>query len=825
MYSIVPRQPKIRTLRALLLALCISGTLVACGDSLDGAGDTITTGTSGGNGSIGGNGTASSSSGGPQTSYTIGGNVMGLSGTGLVLANNAGNNLTISGNGGFTFAGRSANGARYAVTVVSQPVNPQQVCTVSDGVGTVGTVNVASVIVSCTTNFYTVGGSVTGLVGSGLVVQTNASNNMSIASSGNYVFSTLASGSNYTITVMTQPSGPTQTCVVTNGTGIITTANVTNVAITCTIDNYTISGTVSGLSGAGLVVQTNGANNLPIPSNGDYTFATLPNGTAYTVTVLTQPTNPTQVCTVTNGTGTINGARFTNVIINCVTQYTISAHVTGLAGTGLVLYDNGGNPLAVTTSGTYPFTTTIAAGGAYAVTVHAQPTGPAQVCTPTAGAGTATANVTVAIACVTQFTISADVSGLTGTGLVLYDNGGDALTITGNGTSPFATKVASGSAYAVTVHTQPTAPAQFCTVTAGTGTATAAVTVQVGCKNVGKFVFVTNAYDGPNGSIIPLAIDPLTGSISAITGPLAATDAQPLGIALDPTGSYAYVPDNGSANVDTYNIAANGALSYNSSASAGAGSNPLSVAVDTTGGYVYAGSDVTAGTGTVGGYTSALGVLTPVAAPYTDGDDPKGLVVDPANSLLFAANIYDSTVACYPIGAGGTLGAITTDTFQTGNPATNGPYALAIFPGGGYLYVTDSIADTVTAYSYSGCGTLTQIGVPIAVGTAPESVAVDSSGKYLYVANSGDATVSGFTINASTGALTSTGAATATGATASADPTAVAIEPSSQYVYVANGDSGSITVFKIGAGGVLTIVGAPSSIVTSTGGPSGIAIE
>ena len=101
-----------------------------------------------------------------------------------------------------------------------------------------------------------------------------------------------------------------------------------------------------------MVVQTNGANNLPIMSNNSYTFATLPNGTAFAVTVLTQPTN--QLCTVTNGTGTINGARFTNVIITCVTQYTISANVTGLAvGASVVLWDNGGNALTVTTSGTY----------------------------------------------------------------------------------------------------------------------------------------------------------------------------------------------------------------------------------------------------------------------------------------------------------------------------------------------------------------------------------------------------------------------------------------------------------------------------------------
>ncbi len=40
------------------------------------------------------------------------------------------------------------------------------------------------------------------------------------------------------------------------------------------------------------------------------------------------------------------------------------------------------------------------------------------------------------------YTISVTVSGLTGTGLVLLDNNTDKLTITGNGTFPFATTIA-----------------------------------------------------------------------------------------------------------------------------------------------------------------------------------------------------------------------------------------------------------------------------------------------------------------------------------------------------------------------------------------------
>ena len=63
------------------------------------------------------------------------------------------------------------------------------------------------------------------------------------------------------------------------------------------------------------------------------------------------------------------------VTITCVTQYTISAHVVGSAGT-VVLQDNGADNLTVSTAGTSttPFATKVAAGGAYAVTVLTQPT-------------------------------------------------------------------------------------------------------------------------------------------------------------------------------------------------------------------------------------------------------------------------------------------------------------------------------------------------------------------------------------------------------------------------------------------------------------------
>ena len=57
----------------------------------------------------------------PTTTYSVGGNVSGLSGT-VVLQDNGGDDLSVSANGAFTFATKLADGAAYSVTVKTQPV-------------------------------------------------------------------------------------------------------------------------------------------------------------------------------------------------------------------------------------------------------------------------------------------------------------------------------------------------------------------------------------------------------------------------------------------------------------------------------------------------------------------------------------------------------------------------------------------------------------------------------------------------------------------------------------------------------------------------------
>src|SRR5450631_1836349 len=102
----------------------------------------------------------------PPPTFTIGGMANGVAGSGLVLQNNGGDDLAVTTSGTFSFATPLASAAAYSVTVKTQPTIPWQTCVVSNAAGTVGSANIINIVVTCTTNTYTVGGSVTGLKGS-----------------------------------------------------------------------------------------------------------------------------------------------------------------------------------------------------------------------------------------------------------------------------------------------------------------------------------------------------------------------------------------------------------------------------------------------------------------------------------------------------------------------------------------------------------------------------------------------------------------------------------------------------------------------------------
>ena len=244
---------------------------------------------------------------------------------------------------------------------------------------------------------------------------------------------------------------------------------------------YTIGGTISGLDGS-VTLLNNGGDSLTTATNGDFTFGgELDSGATYNVTVSSQPA--TQECTVGNGSGTAT-ADVTDITVTCadLPTYSIGGTISGLSGS-VTLQNNGGDSLTTATNGDFTFANELLGGETYLVTVSNQPA--TQTCTVGNDSGTATADVTdITVTCegVTKYSIGGDVSGLSGS-VTLQNNGGDNLVRTADGSFTFAKEIVSDETYLVTVSSQPAT--QDCTVSNGSGTATADVTdVAVACVNV-----------------------------------------------------------------------------------------------------------------------------------------------------------------------------------------------------------------------------------------------------------------------------------------------------------------------------------------------------
>ena len=449
--------------------------------------------------------------------FSIGVTVSGLAGTGLVLRNNARNDLSITGNGSFQFSELLASGAMYDVRVATPPTNPTQSCAVNNGAGTVGAASVANITVTCMTNSFTIGGPITGLEGTGLQLRLNSGQPLNVLPRAtSFTFSALLpSGSSYVVDVIRDPSTPAQDCVavLATRTGTVPGANVTNVAVTCTTRSFRIGGSISGLRGDGLVLRKHDGETRAIASNGSYFFDNLHlSGSLYEVTVDTPPSGPSQTCTIANSRSTVGNGDVRNVNVTCATDtFSVGGSVTGLLGSGLVLQNNGRNNLNVAGDGAFTFTEELASDSDYNVQVAQHPSNPTQTCSVVGDTGRGritTADVTsVQISCSTaNFTVGGTITNLVGTGLVLQNNGADDLRIDAGSSFTFATGVPSGAPYNVTVAAQPTGPAQQCDPANNTGTVTSAnVSVQINC--VTTEFSIGGTVIGLNGSGLQLQLN------------------------------------------------------------------------------------------------------------------------------------------------------------------------------------------------------------------------------------------------------------------------------------------------------------------------------
>lgn len=196
----------------------------------------------------------------------------------------------------------------------------------------------------------TIGGFVKDLVNSPVILLDNGTDKVTVPTYGSFTFPTpVPNGSTYNVTVGAQPANG-QTCIVQNPTGVAT-SNVTSILVTC-LAPFKVGGTVFGLSGSGLTLADNGGDLLAIDGNGTFQFASkIKYGDSYSVTIATQPVDPAQRCTVTNGSGTPQGD-VSNVLVSCGSAEPKWTWMGGSQSTALAgIYGTQGVPSAANNPG------------------------------------------------------------------------------------------------------------------------------------------------------------------------------------------------------------------------------------------------------------------------------------------------------------------------------------------------------------------------------------------------------------------------------------------------------------------------------------------
>jgi DNA-binding beta-propeller fold protein YncE len=194
----------------------------------------------------------------------------------------------------------------------------------------------------------------------------------------------------------------------------------------------------------------------------------------------------------------------------------------------------------------------------------------------------------------------------------------------------------------------------------------------------------------------------------------------------------------------------------------------------------------------------------------------QGLQIDPTSGTISVFAIQDTTLTEAP-GSPFRVAAPLA-------PSGTGPAAVAVTPDGKFLYVANQFDSTVTAFSVNTTSGALARGLTIPMGTTPSALTITPDGGFLYVANSGSSNVSAFAVcnqvltscsnpTSPDGSLTPvTGSPFPVGL----DPVSIVATPDEKFLFVVNRRSNQVSEFKISTGtGALT---ANTESVISTGG-------
>lgn len=351
-------------------------------------------------------------------------------------------------------------------------------------------------------------------------------------------------------------------------------------------------------------------------------------------------------------------------------------------------------------------------------------------------------------------------------------------------------------------------------------------------KSVGNNLYIAN---GANGTIAGFAVSS-AGALSAVPGSPLNNGFPVTSLAVSPNNAYLYAGcSNG---IYEYAIGSDGSLTIqNNRAPVAQDLIPLAMQIDSTGKFLLAAG--------IGGQNQAQSIgiyqIDPSTGLLTALQNSPLLLYLPTNSKpVFPTAMLITPNNSYVYVSLGTLG-VQVLTFSNGilstgssptllppSPASSSPQdmGLASDPNSKFLFVAEQNTG-LRVLSIGAGGSLREIsGSPYSVAT-PAAVAMDPTGTYVYVANKGGNSISGFALNVSSGQLTAlAGSPFASGGQ---NPVAMVNDSSQKYLAVINsgnnsgGNNNDLQLFSFSSATPGAIVPG-SSVATGTDPANPVAI-
>lgn len=335
-----------------------------------------------------------------------------------------------------------------------------------------------------------------------------------------------------------------------------------------------------------------------------------------------------------------------------------------------------------------------------------------------------------------------------------------------------------------------------------------------------NFVYTANA-GGNTSSVSALSSDPATGKLSPIADSPYPAGSGSRAIAADPAGKFLYVANEASGDISGFAInSKTGALTALPGSPFAAETGIASLTVDPQSKFLYVSSGNTGNlwTFSIDAFSGALTALAGTPAAVTSVGSPSSVLMHPSGKYLFVTDGNTSAPEIFGFARDATSGTLS--------PLPDSPGGLfgfenkgAFDPGGTTLFVTG----TNTFGTVGGVDVLNvdistgHIGMasplaPFQVGTDPSGVVLDPTGKFVYIPNTADATISAFTFDNTTGVLTPiAGSPFPSGGKGSINgPLGIAMDQTGRFLYVCNA-SNDVSVFTMdsNSGALSAMSGSP----------------